>query len=116
MLTCMSVGTTANPWSLIGRMRLEREVIGPRARKSLADFGVVLDNLVKAGIDKAVAAGELTDDIPHDDIALQLVAIANSAGPITQDGGNFDRREQLYRSFSRIVHHAYGGKPKVPPA
>lgn len=109
-------GTTANPWSLIGRMRLEREVIGPRARKSLADFGVVLDNLVKAGIDKAVAAGELTDDIPRDDIALQLVAIANSAGPITQDGGNFDRLEQLYRSFSRIVHHAYGGKPKVPSA
>lgn len=104
-------GTTANPWSLIGRMRLERDLIGARASQALVDFGITLDNLVKAGIDKAVAAGELTDDIPRDDIALQLVAIANSAGPITQDGGNFDRLEQLYRSFSRIVHHAYGTKP-----
>jgi TetR/AcrR family transcriptional repressor of nem operon len=104
---------TANPWSLIGRMRLEQDLIGERARQSLVDFGVTLDNLVKAGIDKAVAAGELTADIPRDDIALQLVAIANSAGPITQDGGNFDRLEQLYRSFSRIVHHAYGSKAKT---
>jgi AcrR family transcriptional regulator len=106
-------GKTANPWSLIGRMRLEGDVIGPRASAALADFGVTLDNLVKAGIDRAVAAGELTDDIPRGDIALQLVAIANSAGPITQDGGNFDRLEQLYRSFNRIVHHAYGPKPQA---
>ena len=100
--------TTANPWSLIGRMRLEQDVIAPKAREALAQFGVTLENLVVAGIDQAVARGELSNDIPRGDIALQLVAIANSAGPITQDGGNFDRLEQLYRSFSRIVHHAYG--------
>ncbi|KAF0228296.1 MAG: TetR family transcriptional [Beijerinckiaceae bacterium] len=103
-------GATGNPWSLIGRMRLERDVIGPKARQALADFGVALENLVITGIDQAVAKGELSDDIPRADIALQLVAIANSAGPITQDGGNFDRLEQLYRSFSRVVHHAYGLK------
>ncbi|KFC73123.1 Bacterial regulatory protein, tetR family [Bosea sp. LC85] len=102
--------TTANPWSLIGRMRLEQDVIAPKAREALAQFGVTLENLVVAGIDQAVARGELSNDIPRGDIALQLVAIANSAGPITQDGGNFDRLEQLYRSFSRIVHHAYGMK------
>ena len=105
-------GKTANPWSLIGRMRLEGDVIGPRASAALADFGVRLDNLIKAGIDQAIAAGELSKEIPRDDIALQLVAIANSAGPITQDGGNFDRLQQLYRSFNRIVHHAYGTRLK----
>jgi AcrR family transcriptional regulator len=105
-------GKTANPWSLIGRMRLERDVIGPRARKALADFGSTLERLVIAGIDHAVKKGELSNDIPRSDIALQLVAIANSAGPITQDGGNFDRLEQLYRSFSRVVHHAYSPKRK----
>ena len=105
-------GKTANPWSLIGRMRLEGDVIGPRASAALADFGVRLDNLIKAGIDQAIAAGELSKEIPRDDIALQLVAIANSAGPITQDGGNFDRLPQLYRSFNRIVHHAYGTRLK----
>lgn len=101
-------GETANPWSLIGRMRLERDLIGADARKALHDFGVTLERLVVAGIDQAVKRGELSDDIPRGDIALQLVAIANSAGPITQDGGNFDRLEQLYRSFARVVRHAYG--------
>ncbi len=101
-------GKTANPWSLIGRMRLERDLIGPRARQALSDFGVSLDRMVVAGIEQAVRNGELSDAIPRSDIALQLVAIADSAGPITQDGGSFDRLEQLYLSFSRIVHHAYG--------
>jgi hypothetical protein len=50
----------------------------------------------------------LSEAAPRDDIALQLVAIADSAGPITQDGGDFSRLEQLYRSVNRIVHHAYG--------
>lgn len=101
-------GSTAYPWSLIGRMRLERDVISAKARKALADFGIVLENLVVEGIERAVSASELSDAIPKHDIALQLVAIANSAGPITQDGGSFDRLEQLYRSFANIVLHAYG--------
>jgi AcrR family transcriptional regulator len=108
-------GTTGNPWSLIGRMRLERDVIGPRARKALADFGVALENMVIAGIDQAVTRGELTNDVPRADIALQLVAIANSAGPITQDGGSFDRLEQLYRSFASVVKHAYGRRRTRAP-
>lgn len=103
---------TANPWSLIGRMRLERDQIGPRARQSLVDFGITLDRLVMGGIDQAITNGELSEDAPRSDIALQLVAIADSAGPITQDGGDFRRLEQLYQSFSRIVHHAYGRKPR----
>ncbi|MET0530995.1 MAG: TetR/AcrR family transcriptional regulator [Microvirga sp.] len=105
-------GTTAHPWSLIGRMRLERDVIGPKAREALAEFGAVLENLVVVGIEHAIARGELTSQIPTRDIALQLVAIANSAGPITQDGGSFDRLEQLYLSFARVVLHAYGGKKR----
>ncbi len=101
-------GTTAHPWSLIGRMRMERDVIGPRARAALTEFGIVLENLVIEGIESAIKTGELSPEIPIQDIALQLVAIANSAGPITQDGGSFDRLEQLYLSFARIVNHAYG--------
>lgn len=101
-------GKTAHPWSLIGRMRLERDVIGPRARQALTDFGITLESMVRNGIGQAIAAGELSEAAPRDDIALQLVAIADSAGPITQDGGDFSRLEQLYRSVNRIVHHAYG--------
>ncbi len=103
-------GDTAHPWSLIGRMRLERDTIGPRARQALVEFGVTLDRLVLFGVGQAIASGELSADAPKEDIALQLVAVADSAGFITQDGGDFRRLEQLYRSISRIVHHAYGRK------
>jgi len=101
-------GNTANPWSLIGRMRLERDIIGPRARQALIDFGVTLDRLVLHGVSQAIEKGELSRDAPRDAIALQLVAVADSAGFITQDGGDFRRLEQLYRSISLIVHQAYG--------
>ncbi|BCB17630.1 TetR/AcrR family transcriptional regulator [Bosea sp. ANAM02] len=101
-------GKTAHPWSLIGRMRLESNVIGPRAREALANFAAQLNRLVIAGVEQAVARGELSPDAPRADIALQLVAIADSAGWITQDGGDFSRLEQLYRSVIRIVDNAYG--------
>jgi TetR/AcrR family transcriptional repressor of nem operon len=101
---------TGHPWSLIGRMRMERDEIGPKARAALLEFGVVLEKLIVQGIERAVREGELSPEIPTRDIALQLVAIADSAGPITQDGGSFDRLEQLYLSFARIVNHAYGRK------
>jgi AcrR family transcriptional regulator len=96
--------------SLIGRMRMERDEIGPKARAALLEFGVVLEKLIVQGIERAIREGELSPEIPTRDIALQLVAIADSAGPITQDGGSFDRLEQLYLSFARIVNHAYGRK------
>lgn len=101
-------GRTAHPWSLIGRMRLESNVIGPRAREALANFAAQLNRLVIAGVEHAVANGELSPNAPRADIALQLVAIADSAGWITQDGGDFSRLEQLYRSVIRIVDSAYG--------
>ena len=101
-------GKTSHPWSLIGRMRLERDTIGPRARQALVDFGVTLDRLVLIGVNRAIETGELVHDAPREAIALQLVAVADSAGFITQDGGDFRRLEQLYRSISFIVHEAYG--------
>ncbi|WP_108659805.1 TetR/AcrR family transcriptional regulator [Acuticoccus kandeliae] len=101
-------GKSGNPWSLLGRMRLERDQIGPRAREALVSFAVTLEGFIIEAIDQAVLRGELSPEIPRADVALQLVAIADSAGAITQDEGNFDRLDKLYRSFARIVDHAYG--------
>lgn len=101
---------TNNPWSLIGRMRVDREVIGESAQEALDSFGVTLERFIIAAIDQAVARGEFDADIPRTDIALQLVAIADSAGAITQDGGGFERLDRLYRSFAHIVEHAYGAE------
>jgi len=107
-------GRTANPWSLIGRMRLERDIIGPRARQALVNFGVTLDRLVLHGVSEAIEMGELVQGAPREAIALQIVAVADSAGFITQDGGDFRRLEQLYRSITLVVHQAYGinGSPR----
>jgi TetR/AcrR family transcriptional regulator, transcriptional repressor for nem operon len=101
-------GDTAHPWSLIARMRLEREVISDKARQVLADFSAALETMVSLGIRAAIRERELRPDAPVEDIALQLVAIVNSADPITQDAGSFDRLETLYRGLTRIVLHAYG--------
>lgn len=101
-------GDTAHPWSLIGRMRLERDLIGPKARAALAGFSIALDTMIVEALDQAVARREMAPDIPKRDVALQLAAIANSADPITRDGGSFERLEQLYMSFARVIQHAYG--------
>ncbi|NDV87908.1 TetR family transcriptional regulator [Aurantimonas aggregata] len=101
-------GRTTNPWSLISRMRVDRDLIGPKAQDAINGFGITLERLIIAAIGQAVMRGELVADIPRRDVALQLVAIADSAGAITQDGGGFERLDQLYRSFARIVEHAYG--------
>jgi AcrR family transcriptional regulator len=111
-------GETAEPWSIITRMRLDGDVIGPQARAALARFTTSLQAVVLAGVDQAVMRGELAPDLPREDIALQLVAIADGAGVVTQ-GGSFGRLERLYRSFGRIVHDAYGlhaaaGAPAPP--
>lgn len=98
-------------WSLIARMRLERDLLSPSARRALDRFGTELEAMVMAAVAAAKAAGELTAEAPVEDIARQLVAIANSSGSITVDAGTFDVLEHLYLGFSRIVEHAYGQKP-----
>lgn len=97
-----------NSWSLISRMRSDRDQIGPQARAAVINFGNDLERIIVGAVDQAVARGEYRSDIPRRDVALQLVAIADSAGAITRDGSGFERLEQLYRSFGHIIQHAYG--------
>ena len=52
-------------------------------------------------------------DAPANDIAVQLIAIVDSAGSITQDSGSFDRLERLYTAYLQIIYHAYGSAPEV---
>lgn len=102
------LGTTGHPWSLIARMRAESEVLSERSRAALAHFSSGLDRCINRGVEIAVENHELRADAPVSDITLLLVSIANSAGPITQDSGNFARLEQLYLAVARLLQHAYG--------
>jgi AcrR family transcriptional regulator len=101
-------GTGSAPWSLIARMRQDSDALTPKGRAALKHFSAELNASINAAIRDARDRGEFVETMPVDDVALQLVAIANSAGPITQDAGDFDRLEQLYFAFGRIVQHAYG--------
>ena len=101
-------GDGGKPWSLIARMRLERDLLTERTNAGLRDFGVELDSMITGAIELAKRRGELVPEAPARDVALQLVCIANSAGSITQDAGGFAELEQLYLGFARIVAHAYG--------
>jgi AcrR family transcriptional regulator len=96
------------PWSLISRMRQDSDALTPKGRAVLQQFGKDLFRSILIAIEHAKAAHELAEETPSEDVALQLVAIANSAGPITQDAENFERLEQLYMAFARLVIHAFG--------
>ena len=78
------------------------------ARGQTQRFGKELYACIVGAIEDAKARREFVAWMPVEDVALQLVSIANSAGPITQDAGDFDRLEQLYAAFTRIITHAFG--------
>lgn len=109
-------GSAGSPWSLLARMRLERDLLGDKAREAVERYGENLESFIVEGLTMAVDKKELTEDAPINDLALQLVAITNSAGPITQDTGSFERLEELYLAFGRIVRHAYGAAPAAAKA
>ena len=101
-------GTKGRPWSLIARMRQDSDVLTPKGRAVLQGFGRELYSCLVLAIEDAKFRKEFAAWMPVEDVALQLVSIANSAGPITQDAGDFDRLEQLYAAFVTIMNHAFG--------
>ncbi len=101
-------GRSGRSWSLITRMRLEADQVTDKPRRTLAHFTATLEALIDAAVRRALSTGELVPDAPANDIAVQLIAIVDSAGSITQDSGSFDRLERLYTAYLQIIYHAYG--------
>lgn len=102
-----------HPWSLISRMRGDSDSLSPKSVATLRRFASELTTAVTIGVAGAVSRGELASVTPVDDVVVQIVAIVNCAGPITQDAESFDRLEQLYRAFLRTTMAAYGAAAKV---
>ncbi|GAA4336599.1 TetR/AcrR family transcriptional regulator [Pigmentiphaga soli] len=101
-------GTSGHSWSLISVLRADRHLLGDKARNALEQFARSLEKYILTGVGMEVTAGRLRADAPVQEIMLQFVAIANSAGALTQDTGSFDKLADLYLGFYRIVEHAYG--------
>ncbi len=107
--------SNGRPWSLIARIRNDNDVIGDYANKTLCRFARELSAYISEAAGAAIRRGEFVADAPVEDIVVLLVSIANSAGPITQDAGDFERLAQLYRAFLSTVEAAYAPQP-TPPA
>jgi AcrR family transcriptional regulator len=103
-------GKEGRPWSLIARMRQDSGFLTPAGHAALQDFSRDLHACMLRAVTAARDAGEYAQGTPVKDIALQLFGIANSASPITQDAGSYDRLEQFYLGLLRIIDHAYGRK------
>jgi len=101
-------GAEGRPWSLIARMRQDSTFLTPKGKAALQSFADELHDVILRAVSDAVRRKEFVAGMPVEDVALQLFSIANSASPITQDAGSFDRLEQLYLGFTRIVVHAFG--------
>jgi AcrR family transcriptional regulator len=95
-------------WSLIARMRQDSSELTEAGHEALQQFGRDLGACITTAIEDAKRRGEFVPWMPVEDVALQLIGIANSAAPITQDAGTFERLEQLYMGFTRIITHAFG--------
>ncbi|MCF3935229.1 TetR/AcrR family transcriptional regulator [Acuticoccus sp. M5D2P5] len=103
-------------WSMISRARLESEILTDRSKAVLRRFTEALNRWVTDSVFAAQQRGEIDRRAPVDDIAVQLIAIIDSAGSITQDAGAFDRLEHLYMAFIRIIGNAYGVPGHQPNA
>jgi AcrR family transcriptional regulator len=103
-----TAGEGGKPWSLISRMRQDSYALTEEGRGALGRFRTEFYATITSAVEGAKQRGELIQSAPVDDIALQLVSIASSAGPITQDAGTFEPLEHLYMAFGRIVTNAYG--------
>lgn len=102
------------PWSLIGRMRLESDLLGACAQAQLSRFREGLHQHILNAVEIARARGELKPDAPVDEIAILIVNLANSSSVFTQDAGSFERLEKLVQAIGRLITTAYGTDASRP--
>jgi len=103
----------AQSWSLIGRLRLESDVLSDNARENLASFTSSIHEGIRLAVDTAWHNGELRDDTPREDLAFLLINIVNSSSVFTQGTGGFDKLKLFFDAFSRVMLSAYAPEPKA---
>ncbi|WP_343674340.1 TetR/AcrR family transcriptional regulator [Paraburkholderia heleia] len=104
----------AQSWSLIGRLRLESDLLSENARAILASFTSSIHEGIRLAVDTAWHNGELREDTPREDLAFLLINIVNSSSVFTQGTGGFDKLKLFFDAFSRVMLSAYAPEPKTP--
>ncbi|XBS70757.1 TetR/AcrR family transcriptional regulator [Acerihabitans sp. KWT182] len=100
-----------NPWSLIGRMRLESDVLSDETNASLTSFTQSINEAIVQAVERAKEKGQLRADTPLADLAFLLTNLVDSSSVFAQDAGNFERLEQFFNAFSRVVLSVYAIEP-----
>lgn len=104
-------GKTHKPWSLIGRLRLESDVLTDPARAALANFTDEVHGAIAFAVNFASKRGELKRDAPKEDLIFLLTHLVDSLSVFALDAGGFERVEQFLQAFSRAVLAKYTKKP-----
>lgn len=100
-------GSGRNSWSLIDRMRQESELLSEPSRIQLRRIEKV-EAFVISAIRQAQSSGEISEDVPLEDISVSISTIIDCACALTQSWGSFERLENCYLAHMRLVLHAYG--------
>ncbi len=96
-----------NPWSLIGRMRLESDVLSDETNAALTSFTQSITEAIVLAVQRARDKGQLKADTPLEDLAFLLINLVDSSSVFAQDAGNFERLEQFFNAFSHVVLSVY---------
>ncbi|AHF78292.1 TetR family transcriptional regulator [Sodalis praecaptivus] len=100
-----------HPWSLIGRLRLESDVLSEAACRSLASFTQTMQDVISQAVEYAWQQGQLKADTPRQDLVFLLTNLVDSSSVFAQDAGSFARLEQFFTAFSRVVLSVYTLEP-----
>ena len=95
------------PWSLIGRLRLDAQNLSPQSVKALASFGADVQAFIHVAVSQAREKRELASEAPTEDIALLLSNMVNSTAIFTQVAGNFKVVRDVFESATRVIIAGY---------
>lgn len=98
-------GEPIRPWSLISRLRQDQELLSDAGRARLAQFSTELRDIFAEALTRAAASGEMRqrDKASIEAATTLLVAIADSAAPITIAEGGFAGLEAAYAALARLI-------------
>lgn len=94
-------GEPVRPWSLISRLRQDQELLSDAGRTRLAQFSTELRHVFAGALSRAAAGGEIRGDVEA--ATTLLVAIADSAAPITIAEGGFTGLEVAYGALEKLM-------------
>jgi TetR/AcrR family transcriptional regulator, transcriptional repressor for nem operon len=95
-----------NPWSLIGRLRMETDVLSPNTAAVLNHYTASLRADIHSAVMRASALGELRQEAPLENITTLLAGLVNSSAAVALDAG-FEQLVSLYTATSDVIFSAY---------